>query len=249
MYVIPVLDIMGGQVVRGIAGRRAEYRPIETPLAASPDPVEIAVAFREQFGLQTLYVADLDAIGGSEPDWETYTRLLQNGLRICVDAGIADLSRGRQMAEFAASAIDRIVIGLESIPSFQLLDELTAAIGSSRTIFSLDLKEGKPLTTAVAWRGLSPQETADVAWHAGVREMIVLDLARVGVSTGVGTEDLCRELKEQHPDLAIIAGGGVRSAEDLRSLAASGCSAVLVASALHDGRITREAIQDLRARQ
>jgi len=33
-------------------------------------------------------------------------------------------------------------------------------------------------------------------------------------------------------------GGGVRGAEDLRSVAASGCDAVLVASALHDGRLT-----------
>jgi hypothetical protein len=38
--------------------------------------------------------------------------------------------------------------------------------------------------------------------------------------------------------LQIVAGGGVRSAADLRSLSAAGCDAALVASALHDGRLT-----------
>jgi phosphoribosylformimino-5-aminoimidazole carboxamide ribotide isomerase len=76
--------------------------------------------------------------------------------------------------------------------------------------------------------------------------MIVLDLAQVGMGQGVGTEPLCRALRSLAPELEIIAGGGVRSLADLRSLAAAGCNAALVASALHDGRLTPQDCQTLR---
>ena len=58
---------------------------------------------------------------------------------------------------------------------------------------------------------------------------------------------LCRWLRDQatskNIDLEITVGGGVRNGDDLDSLAKCGVDAVLVASALHDGRITAEEIQ------
>jgi uncharacterized protein related to proFAR isomerase len=44
----------------------------------------------------------------------------------------------------------------------------------------------------------------------------------------------------------VTAGGGVRGPDDLRGLHACGVKAVLVASALHDGRLRREDVQDIR---
>jgi uncharacterized protein related to proFAR isomerase len=41
----------------------------------------------------------------------------------------------------------------------------------------------------------------------------------------------------------LIAGGGVRGLDDLKALADAGCDAALVASALHDGRLSREDIE------
>ena len=35
MRVLPFLDLKGGQVVRGIAGRRSEYVPIRSPLTGA----------------------------------------------------------------------------------------------------------------------------------------------------------------------------------------------------------------------
>jgi phosphoribosylformimino-5-aminoimidazole carboxamide ribotide isomerase len=68
--------------------------------------------------------------------------------------------------------------------------------------------------------------------------MIVLDLAQVGMGQGVGTQCLCRTLRCLAPELQIVAGGGVRGPDDLDSLERAGCDAALVASALHDGRLS-----------
>ncbi len=48
------------------------------------------------------------------------------------------------------------------------------------------------------------------------------------------------------PGVTLLAGGGVRNADDLRRLKASGCDAALVATALHDGRITAADVAALR---
>src|SRR5207253_1947746 len=64
MRILPVLDLQNGVVVRGLAGRRAEYRPVVSRLTTSHQPLDIAQAFRDIFGFEHLYLADLDAIAG-----------------------------------------------------------------------------------------------------------------------------------------------------------------------------------------
>src|SRR5687768_9398875 len=91
MNIVPVVDLQGGQVVRGIAGRRDEYRPWISPLANSSDPRRVAAAFRDRFGLDTLYLADLDAIAGGPPACALFEELGAAGHTLWVDAGV----RGR----------------------------------------------------------------------------------------------------------------------------------------------------------
>ncbi len=67
--------------------------------------------------------------------------------------------------------------------------------------------------------------------------MIVLDLARVGMGQGVGTEPLCRTLRCSIRDSESSPAAACRSPSDLDSLSRAGCDAALVASALHDGRL------------
>jgi phosphoribosylformimino-5-aminoimidazole carboxamide ribotide isomerase len=100
------------------------------------------------------------------------------------------------------------------------------------------MKAGKPLGRPELWQTAEPWVIAERALAAGVRRMIVLDLAQVGLGAGVGTEDLCRRLKKAHPHVQLATGGGVRSIGDVRRLEEIGVAFVLVASALHDGRIT-----------
>ncbi|MGH7174523.1 MAG: HisA/HisF-related TIM barrel protein, partial [Gemmataceae bacterium] len=79
----------------------------------------------------------------------------------------------------------------------------------------------------------------------GVRRLLVLDLAQVGCDSGTGTRELCARLCAKHPHVPISAGGGVRHRGDLEDLRACGVQASLVASALHDGRLTRADLEGL----
>jgi phosphoribosylformimino-5-aminoimidazole carboxamide ribotide isomerase len=242
MRVFPVLDLMGGQVVRGIAGRRHEYRPVVSRLSASARPLDVARAFRDHFGLTHLYLADLDAIAGQAPALNVYARLQADGFRLWVDAGIRKAADGEVLAKVG---IGGVVAGLESLAEPAALAELCQGLGPERVLLSLDLKEGRPLADLHVWEAADAVSITARAVRCGVRRLIVLDLARVGVATGTGTEDLCRMLMGAFPMLEVVAGGGVRDVADLRRLWQCGVAGALVASALHDGRLSRADLDSL----
>src|SRR5438132_2050980 len=112
MRVIPVLDIKNGMVVRGIGGRREEYRPIISKLTGSCRPADVARAFRDQLGLTEMYIADLDAIAGASPAWNTYQEIQSLGCRLWVDAGVRD---DADALELSQHEIRDVVIGLETV--------------------------------------------------------------------------------------------------------------------------------------
>ncbi|MEC9095011.1 MAG: HisA/HisF-related TIM barrel protein, partial [Planctomycetota bacterium] len=90
-----------------------------------------------------------------------------------------------------------------------------------------------------AWSRATPLQIVDQVIQLGIKTMIVLDLAAVGMGKGIPTLNLCRQIKQQYPTLELITGGGVNSKTDLTKLE-SYCDGVLIASALHDGRLTAE---------
>ncbi|HZZ74244.1 MAG TPA: HisA/HisF-related TIM barrel protein [Pirellulales bacterium] len=249
MKIVPVLDLLGGKVVRGVAGRRSEYRPIESRLVTGAEPARVAAAL-QAFGLTQFYVADLDAIAGQQPAWPIYRELAALGLQLWIDAGVGDVARGAAFAQFAGDcpAVTGVIAGLESLAGPAVLEHLLAQLGAERLIFSLDMQKGRPMTGGSEWAaggtaaiGLDPLTIGRQAVALGVRRMIVLDLAQVGIG-GLSTLDLCRRLGE-FSALQLISGGGVRAADDLAAIQSAGCDAALVASALHDGRLTRAALR------
>ncbi len=62
MQVIPVLDLLDGHAVRAVRGERTRYRPIESSLCATSEPLAVAHALLAATGARTLYIADLGAI-------------------------------------------------------------------------------------------------------------------------------------------------------------------------------------------
>jgi phosphoribosylformimino-5-aminoimidazole carboxamide ribotide isomerase len=243
------MDVMDGQVVRGVGGLREQYRPIQSTLSPNPRPSSVARALLA-LDFRQVYLADLDAIQqkgvsnlfaakDSRP-LSLYRELMRLGLDLWIDAGLRNAEQAHALARFEVDGrrVAGIVAGLESLADPQTLADICAAVGTQRLIFSLDLKQGLPLAGSPAWRGLSAEQIAAVALRAGVRRMIVLDLAQVGMDAGVGTLPLCRTLRSLAPELQIVAGGGVRGPDDLDALARAGCDAALVASALHDGRLS-----------
>jgi phosphoribosylformimino-5-aminoimidazole carboxamide ribotide isomerase len=236
---IPVIDVMAGQVVRAIGGRREEYRPIASRLTSSANPVAVAKRLFDLTGGSEFYLADLDAIRGGYEISSEVMRLLGEIAQPCwLDVGISAV---RPPAILAATPACWPVVATETCAEPDLLKEVVASSASRPVAISLDLNSGSLLGNWRAWGATDDRDAAAVVRTAirhGANTVIVLDLSRVGTGTGSGTEDLLRSLRSEFGGIDLIAGGGVRTWDDLESLGEAGATGVLVASALHDGILT-----------
>jgi phosphoribosylformimino-5-aminoimidazole carboxamide ribotide isomerase len=235
--VIPVLDLKDGQAVHAVAGHREYYQPIRSILHASSEPIGLARAIRDNLGLHTLYIADLDAIGGGAPNVMIYRHILYAHIELWLDSGVRDVD---SVAPLLAPISDgcTIVVGLETVRGPAELAEIVDLVSAEKVIFSLDLFNGRPLMAAPrAWATEDPRELVRIAIEQGVRHVLVLDLSRVGTGRGLGTEGLLARIREAHPGICFSVGGGISTMDEVNALRAAGAHAVLVGSALHDGRI------------
>ena len=245
MEVLAAIDLMEKQVVRARGGQRSQYAPLRSPLAVSAQPADVGHGFRQRLGIETAYVADLDALAGAEPDVASYNALGQSGLKLWIDAGIADVRRAEAMVQFAESnpQVTGIIVALETIADLATLRQVVETIGRKNLVFSFDLKQGEPLCGPF-WQGYSAADLVAAALECSIERFFVLDLAEVGEYRGLdAASEALRVMTRIRRDLAsaeIAYGGGLRSLEDLRMLREYHCDQAVVASALHDGRITRD---------
>jgi phosphoribosylformimino-5-aminoimidazole carboxamide ribotide isomerase len=252
MRVIGVVDLLAGRAVHARAGRRQCYAPVSAIAGCPIEPGDaraLARAYVEQFGLTELYAADLDAILGGTPQDALIAAVARVNAPLWLDAGVSSAGGAQDALRLGAA---RVVVGLETLPSYDALGRICATIGGNRVVFSLDLRDGEPIVAKGERGGIPPGEPASVvaarAAAAGAGGVIVLDLARVGTSRGLDL-DLIARVREAVPGLTLVAGGGVRGAGDLACLADAGCDGALVASALHDGRLDAAAVAAAAAAQ
>jgi phosphoribosylformimino-5-aminoimidazole carboxamide ribotide isomerase len=235
--VLGVVDLRDGLAVRARGGRRQQYMPIESVAGETirrGDATALARQYVARFGLTGLYVADLDAIESGLPPHAEVSTLSSVGVPVWLDAGIASSSDAQRALSSGAS---RLIVGLETLPSFHVLKAIVEGCGRERVVFSLDLRDGQPVAMATELVTQRPEDLAARAADTGVGAMVVIDLARVGSGAGIDLEGLAR-IRAIASSVRIYAGGGVRSIEDLEQLQRLGCEGALVASALLDGQIT-----------
>jgi phosphoribosylformimino-5-aminoimidazole carboxamide ribotide isomerase len=237
LKVIPVIDILNGLAVHAVRGRRQEYQPLQSSLCKSTKPLEVAKAFKT-LGFSDLYIADLDAITGSQVNFQTLNCIAdETGLRLMVDAGVANLETAEKLL---GNRVSKIIVGTETLENKGFVGEAMRIWGNDRIIVSLDFK-GEKVLVKLGFKGCKdPLCLLGEFRRMGVLDFIVLDLTRVGSCEGVNLDFLKKALEE---NVNVYVGGGVRDIDDLIWLENLGVSGVLVATALHSGKIS---IQDLK---
>ena len=230
MDIIPVIDLMGGTVVRGVGGERHRYAPIASPLCQGrSDPPTVAGALQATTAADRLYVADLDAILGRAVQFDalaSIARALRPGTTLWLDAGFIDRAAADQaLAHLGPDVVP--VFGSESLATPTALQEAFA--GAAPGILSLDRRGGQPLDPSGCWQ--APQH-----WPATV---IAMALERVGSNAGPDVDLIAMLRDRARPGTALVGAGGIRDAADVDAAASSGATAWLVASALHADRLRR----------
>jgi phosphoribosylformimino-5-aminoimidazole carboxamide ribotide isomerase len=232
--VVGVIDLKDGQAVHARGGRRERYAPVHQSagLVVDGNPLALAQLYVDTFGLSEIYLADLDAIASRTLQAGTIRGISKVGAAVWLDAGIVQADEANSVLEAGAQTL---VVGLETLASFDVLADICAQ--SDRPVaFSLDLRDGAPMGGRAA-ASYPPEQIARLAAAAGATSIIVLDVTRVGTGDGPDVEML-RRIHSVVPAVQLFAGGGIRGIDDLRQVAHIGCAGALVATALHEGRLT-----------
>lgn len=236
MEVIPVLDVAGGQVVRAVRGERANYRALETPLAAGSDPVAVAKGLKALHPFRKIYVADLDGIAGRGRNVHLVPALsaVFPSAEIWIDAGTS--SKGAARAVLAAP-VATLVVGSESLENPAVLKEIVSE-APMRTVLSLDFRDHEFLGPEALLH-----DTA--CWPA---RLIVMTLARVGSNEGPDIARI-RAIARAGGGRKVYAAGGIRHRDDLDAVNAAGAAGALIASALHARKISAGDLKEIAGRQ
>lgn len=232
MKIIPVLDVLNGVAVHAVRGQREQYKPLKSVLCPSSDPVEVAFVFKS-LGFDCLYLADLDAILGGLTNYTLYKKIkTRANIELMVDAGISDIEKAENVLK---AEVSKIVIGTETLNDLAFIKESIESFGKNRVIVSLDLKEGRLVSRSELISLIKPHQFAAELEKVGVTTIIVLDLARVGTECGVDKSMIYDIFFGTR--LEVIIGGGIRGIQDIDELRKMGVSGVLIATALHNGKL------------
>ena len=232
--IFPAIDLQDGRSVRLYKGDFAQETVI------NPDPVDQAKQY-EDAKVGALHLVDLDGAKAGKPVNVDIVKAVRQAF-----TGILEIGGGiRDKAAvdlYLDLGIDRVILGSVALKNPELTKQVIAEYGAERIVIGVDGKNGK--VAAEGWLDQSDVPMTDLIGamvEDGAKYFIVTDVDRDGTMQGAN-EDLLGNLQKEFPTARIVASGGVRNLEDIKSLEAKGVMDSIVGKALYEGTITLEEI-------
>lgn len=239
--IIPVIDILNSTAVHAKKGERTKYRPIQSTLFQSSNPVEIIRKIKKKFNLHEFYIADLDSIINKTPNFQIFKEILDiSKIEIILDPGIVDLKEIYRFKDFKTKSL---ILGLETIKSFKVISQSLQILSQDNIIISIDMYKGQILSKAKDIKNQNPIEIIKKIESLGIKSIILLDLYRVGQKIG-GIPPLYLDILKNF-DGDILVGGGIKNFKDVLDYKDQNFSGILIATALYDGTIDFEKLRNL----
>jgi len=231
LKIIPVIDLLDGQVVHARLGDRKNYQPIISTLCDSSEPLNIVRALMRLYRFDCLYIADLNGIQKRGNHFQIVSEIQHHypNLEIWLDAGFSVL---KDILVWADLDI-RLVIGSESLVDITDYHAIMKYDAAKEIVLSLDFKQD-------GYHGSQALLHESSLWPADV---IIMSLPKVGSGLGPDIKRLS-EFAINNPQHHFYAAGGVRNQEDLLALNKLGIHGVLIASAIHSGLLNQKIINE-----
>lgn len=227
--IIPAIDIIDGKCVRLSQG---DYN---SKKIYNENPVEVAKEF-EAHGVRRLHVVDLD--GAASHHIINYRVLDQLASRTSL---IIDFGGGIKSDEDLVIAFDNgaqmVTLGSIAVKNPELTIKWMDMYGQEKIILGADVKDRKIAING--WKEESGIELDDFLQkytEKGMTKVLCTDISKDGMMEGPSI-DLYKDIMKVHPDMYLIASGGVSSIDDLYKLEEANISAVVFGKAIYEGKI------------
>ncbi len=233
--IIPAIDIIDGKCVRLTQGDYTQKK------IYNEDPLEVAKMF-EDAGIKRLHTVDLDGARSNHIVNHKVIERITSKTNLIVDFGGGIKSDDDLHKAFDAGA-QMLTIGSIAVKSPDLLLKWIEAYGAERIILGADVKNG--YISINGWKEEGGEQLMPfiTEWETkGINKVLCTDISRDGTLQGPSI-NLYHSILASHPDLYLIASGGVSGMADIDQLNEAGVPAVVFGKAIYEGRITLKELE------
>ena len=237
MIIIPAIDIIQGKCVRLTKGDYAQQ------IIYNDNPVEVAKQF-EAAGIKRLHIVDLD---GAKAGSIVNLKVLENvaaATDLVIDFG-GGVKTIQDVSNIFNAGAAMVTIGSLAVKQPALLEEWLMEFGTDQFLIGADVLDGKiKISGWLEDGGILIFDFIGKMLSLGVTNIFCTDIAKDGVMEGPSV-DLYKNILEQHPEINLIASGGVSKIDDILVLDALGCTGAIVGKAIYEGKVPLNPLKDL----
>lgn len=236
MFVIPAIDIIEGKCVRLTKGDYNQKK------VYNEDPLEVAREF-EDIGLTRLHLVDLDGARSGRIINHKVLEKLATRTTLHIDFG-GGLKSDEDLKIAFESGARQITGGTIAVKDPEVFLHWLTLYGSDKIILGADARDEKIATHGwLETTELHLFDFLDNYSQKGITHAICTDISKDGMLKGSSVE-LYARIREQLPDLKLIASGGVSSLKELEKLRDMGCYGAIVGKALYEGHISMKDLKN-----
>lgn len=231
-HIIPAIDLIDGHCVRLTQG---DYNQ---KTVYNADPLAVAKSF-EDAGIKRLHLVDLDGAKAKHiVNWKVLENIAKN-TNLHIDFGGGIRTNKDIHIAFDAGA-KQITGGSIAVKDSETFLGWIEQYGADRIILGADAKGGQIAING--WQESTGQDLSDFIgdyMKKGITHAICTDIEKDGMEQGPSL-GLYQQLLSTHPNLQLIASGGVGSVYDLEQLQQMGMYGAIVGKAIYEGKISLE---------
>jgi cyclase len=233
--VIPCLDIDDGRVVKGVRFQG---------LRDAGDPVECAATYESQ-GADEIVLLDVSATPDGRANNRDVVAAVRRVLSIPLTVG-GGVRSPEDAARLLEAGADKVGINTAAVDRPGLITEMSTRFGAQCTVVAVDAARsdggwGVVVRSGQVRTGIDAVEWCEKAVASGAGEILLTSWDRDGTGEGYDVE-LLRDVTAA-VSVPVIASGGADGFEHMVAAYRAGASAALIASILHDGVTTVDALK------
>jgi phosphoribosylformimino-5-aminoimidazole carboxamide ribotide isomerase len=197
----------------------------------------------EDAGITRLHVVDLD---GAKAGTIINLKVLESiaaATKLVIDFG-GGVKKINDVESILNAGASIVTIGSLAVKQPQLLEEWLMEFGAENFLIGADVLEEKiKISGWLQDGGINVFNFIGQMISIGVTKIFCTDISKDGAMVGPSL-DLYKRIIADHPEVHLIASGGVTSLDDLYQLQAIGCKAAIVGKAIYEGNITLEQLKN-----
>ena len=230
MTIIPAIDIINGKCVRLTKGDYAQQK------VYNENPVEVAKQFADA-GLQRVHIVDLDGAKAGKIINLGVLESIASATNLVIDFG-GGIKNINDVSNVFSAGASIATIGSLAVKHPEIVEEWLMEFGADKFLIGADVLDEKiKISGWLVDGGIDIFTFIGKMIGLGAHNIFCTDISKDGLMAGPSV-DLYKKLIEQHPEINLIASGGVTTINDVVELKAIGCSGAIIGKAIYEGNIT-----------